>query len=280
MARFELKAKTVVITGASGGIGSATALAFAKRGAKLVLSARKFEPLEKLAEQLKAAGAEAFVVSADVTKADDMKMLVEKALSLTGNLDVMMLNAGAGILGEIHHLTLEQWHQQMALNFWGVLNGFYAALPQFLKQGSGQYIILNSVAGKIAMPLSSTYCASKFALTGFADSVRQELRKKNIDMIAIYPGFVATTFQANMQSPDYDLPPDLGHSIADPPEKIAEGIVKASEKRKGEVIFTWNGSFGARYLPLSFTIAENFRRGFLNTSRKVMKRKPKKGNSE
>jgi len=275
MARFELKGKTVVITGASGGIGTATALAFAKRGAKLVLSARKIEPLEKLAEKLKASGAEAFVVPADVTKAEDMKMLAEKAIALTHGLDVMMLNAGMGILGEVHHLSLEQWHKQMDLNFWGVLHGFYAALPQFLKQGSGQYIIVNSLAGKIAMPLNSTYCASKFALTGFADSVRQELRKKNIDMIAVYPGFVATTFQANMQSPDYDVPRDLGHAIADPPEKIAEGIARASEKRKGEIVFTWNGNFGARYLPLSFTIAENFRRGFLNTSKKVMKRKTK-----
>jgi short-subunit dehydrogenase len=275
MAKFELKGKTVVITGASGGIGSASASAFAKRGAKLVLSARKIEPLEKLAEKLKASGAEAFAVAADVTKPEDMKMLAEKSLALTSGLDVMMLNAGMGILGEVHHLGLEQWHKQMDLNFWGVLHGFYAALPQFLKQGSGQFIILNSLAGKIAMPLNSTYCASKFALSGFADSVRQELRKKNIDMIAVYPGFVATKFQANIESPDYDVPPDLGYAIADPPEKIAEAIARASEKRKGEIIFTWNGNFGARFLPLSFALAEHFRRGFLNTTKRMMKRKTK-----
>ena len=270
-----MKGKTVVITGASGGIGSATARAFARRGAKLVLSARNVEPLNNLAEKVKAVGGEAFVVPADVTKAEDMNELAEKAIALSGGLEVMMLNAGMGILGEVHHINLAQWRHQMEVNFWGVLHGFYAALPHFLKQGHGQFIIVSSLAGKIAMPLNATYCASKFALTGFADSVRSELKKKNIGMIAVYPGFVATPFHSRIVSPDYDVPPKLGHFMADTPEKVGEAIARASEKRKGEIVFTLSGKFGSRFLPLSYTIAELFRKGMLNTTKRMIKRKPK-----
>jgi len=273
MARFDLKGKTVVITGGSGGIGTAMTLEFGRRGAKLVLSARKLEALEKSAARVKATGAEAQVVVADVTRPEDMKMLVEKAVALTGGLDVMVLNAGIGIIGEVHHLTLEDFHKQMDVNFWGVLNGFYAALPHFLSRKSGQFIIINSIAGKIAMPLNTTYCASKFALQGFADSIRAELKNKNIDVISIYPGFVATDFQEHIASPDYDVPPKLGHVIADSPEKAARRIANASASRRGEVIFTWNGTFGARFLPLSFTIAELFRKGALSAIKKMIKRK-------
>jgi short-subunit dehydrogenase len=273
MAKMELSGKVVVITGASGGIGTALAKAFTAKGAKLVLSARGMEALNRTADAVKALGGEALAIRADVTKPEDMAGLVAKAIERFGRVDVMVLNAGLGIIGDIWNLSLEDWHHQMDVNFWGVLHGFYAALPEFLTQGAGQFVVINSLSGKIAMPLNATYCASKFALQGFADSVRAELKPKNIDMISIYPGFVRTPFQSHISSPDYNVPPNLGHAFADSPEKAANAIVRACEKRKGEVIFTLNGSFGARFLPVSYTIAEGFRKIMLYGTRKMIKRK-------
>jgi len=274
MAKFDLSGKTIVITGASGGIGASAAVAFAKKGANLVLSARKIDVLNKVADQVRAAGSEAYVVPADVTKMDEMQKLADKAIGLTGRLDVMLLGAGFAVLGRAEKIPLELLRQQMEVNFWGVIHGFYAAIPQFRKQGSGQFIILNSIMGRMANPWSSAYCASKFALWGWADSVRAELKKKNIDIISIYPGFVKTRFQARTISPDFIIPEDLADKMRGvSPEKIAETIVRASEKRKGEVICTVSGNLGARLLPASYYIGEFIRQGSMKIQRRMFKSK-------
>jgi len=274
MAKLDLKGKTVVITGASGGLGCLAAQAFAKRGAKLVLSARNKEVLEKVAADLRNCGAEAHVFPADVTRMQEVQALVDKAIELTGRLDVMLLGAGFAILGEAENIPLELFRREMDVNFWGVMHGFYAALPQFKKQGHGQFIIVNSLSGRISMLLFSAYCASKFALWGFADAARTELRRKNIDIICVYPGPLKNQFQANMVSPDYIVPEDMAWKLrGDDPAKVAEQIVKASEARKPEVIFTAWGNFCARFLPMSYHLSEGFRKISFRFSRIYIKPK-------
>ena len=271
MGKFELREKTVVITGASGGIGTEVAVAFARRGAKLVLSGRNRDALAKTADRVRDIGTEAHVVPADVTVWDEMRALVERAIEVTGGLHVMLLGAGYGVLGNIENVTLDAWRKQMDVNFWGVLNGFYAALPHLTKQSSGQYIIINSLAGRVAMALNAPYCASKFALWGFTDSVRPELAKKNIDIISVYPNFVKTAFQGNIESPDFNVPPDLAWKMrGQSPEKVAETIARASEKRKGEVVFTATGKIGVRLLPLSYHLAELTRKIMFPITRKII----------
>jgi len=261
MGKIDLKEKTVVITGASGGIGGTAAVVFARRGAKLVLSGRNRDALGKVADQVRATGAEAHVVPADVTNWADMQSLVARAIEVTGGLHVMMLGAGFGLLGNIESVSLEMWHKQIDVNFWGVLHGFYAALPHFLKQGSGNFIVMNSLSGRIAMPLSAPYCASKFALWGFADSIRAELAKKNIGLLSVYPNFVKTSFQANTQSPDFKIPPDLAWKMrGQTPEHVAELIVRYCERRKGELVLTGVGLFGVKFMVLSYHLSEWFRR--------------------
>jgi NAD(P)-dependent dehydrogenase (short-subunit alcohol dehydrogenase family) len=272
MAGFDLRNKTVVITGASGGIGGEAAVAYARRGAKLVLSGRNMEALEEAAGRVREAGAEAHIVPADVTKNDEVKALVDKAMELTGGLDVMFLGAGYGLLGEIGNVTLAMWQDQMDVNFWGVLYGFYAALPHFVEQGSGQFVIVNSLSGRMGMGLSGPYSASKFALWGFADSVRCELREKNIGLLVVYPYFVKTAFQGNIKSPDYKVRPDLAWKmLGQSPEKLARTIVKATEKRKGEVLCTALGKIGPRVVPFSFGISEYVRGLLLPATRRVMR---------
>ena len=271
MARFELKDRTVVITGASGGIGGAMAAAFARRGARLVLSGRDPEALAKAADRVKSLGAVAHLVPADVTCREEMEALVGKAIELTGGLEVMVLGAGYGLLGEIADVTLEMWHHQMDVNFWGVLHGFYAALPHFLKQGHGRFIIINSLSGRMAMGLSAPYSASKFALWGFADCVRTELREKNIGLLSVYPYFVTTSFQANIQSPDFKVPPDLARKMfGQSPEKLGEKIVRACERGRSEILCTALGVIGTRVVPISFYLSEGFRRLLLPLTRKVL----------
>jgi NAD(P)-dependent dehydrogenase (short-subunit alcohol dehydrogenase family) len=272
MARYELKGKTVVMTGASGGIGSEAAEAFARRGAVLVLSGRNREALARAAEKVKAAGSAAHAVPADVTRREEVEALVAKALELTGRLDVMMLGAGYGVLGAVENVTPELWRMQMEVNFFGALHGFYAALPHFLKQGHGRYIIMNSLSGRMAMGLSAPYSASKFALWGFTDCVRSELHEKNISLLAVYPYFVKTSFQANIQSPDLNVPGDLaGRMFGQSPQKLAEQIVRACEKGREEILSTALGKIGVRVVPLSYHLSEWFRRRLLPFTRKILR---------
>ncbi len=274
MARFDLNGKTVVITGASGGIGAETALAFARRGAKLALSGRNRELLRQTRERVQAAGAEAWVVPADVTKPEEVKDLVAKATELTGRLDVMVLGAGIGAVGEASRMPAEDFRKLMEVNFWGVLHGFYAALPHFIKQGFGQFIIINSLSGKIAMPMSSNYCASKFALRGFAEAAQIELKGKNIDLISVYPSFVDTPFQNRVMTQDYTVPKGLSKSwFGDRPEKIAGLIVNASAHRKPEVICTLYGNFGARFLPMSDILSWLFEQQAYTFARRILRPK-------
>ena len=271
MKRLELGGKTIVITGASGGIGGETAAAFARRKARLVLSGRNKTALEQVAERVRSMDAEAHIVPADVTSREQMEELVQKARELTGRLDVMMLGAGYGVLGAVENVSLEQWHRQMDVNFWGTLYGFYAALPHFLNQGSGQYIMMNSLSGRMAMGLSAPYSASKYALWGFADCARSELREKNIGLLSVYPYFVKTAFQANIQSPDYHVPPDLARKLwGQSPARLGEQIARACERRQGEIISTVLGKLGTRFVPLSFSLAEWIRGLLLPLTRKVL----------
>ncbi len=271
MGKLDLRDKTVVITGASGGIGSEAAVAFARRGAKVVLSGRNMQALEYAAERVRELGKEAHVAPADVRIYDDVKGVVQQALELTGGLHVMMLGAGYGVLGDIDKLTLEMWHQQMDVNFWGVLHGFYASLPHFIEQGFGRYIIINSLSGRLATPLNAPYCASKFALCGFTDSVRAELAGKNIGMLSVYPYFVKTPFQANIKGPGLDVPHDLAWKMrGQSPARLAERIVRACEKNKGEIISSAFGKVGTRIAPLSFNMAEWTRRLIMPMTRGML----------
>lgn len=274
MGRFELKGKTVVMTGASGGIGGEVAICCARRGAKLVLSGRNVEALNGLKDRVTNVGAEAVVFPADVTKPEDMNALVNKVIEATGRIDVMFLGAGYALMGEAINIGMDAWRKQMEVNFFGVLNGFYAALPHLIKQGSGQFIILSSLSGRVAMALSSPYCASKFALWGFVDSVRPELSRKGIDVLGVYPNFVKTPFQSNIESPDLNVPHDLAWKMrGQSPEHVAEKIVRASECRKGELVFTALGHIGIRLLPLSYNLAELSRKIAYPITKKMLKGK-------
>jgi NADP-dependent 3-hydroxy acid dehydrogenase YdfG len=192
--------KVVAITGASSGIGEATALRLAGSGAKLVLGARRQERLERLVNQINQAGGEAICAPTDVSKRKDMALFVELALERWGRLDVLVSNAGIGPISSLDELKVEDWEAMIDINFKGFLYGIAAALPVFRRQGFGHFVNVVSTAGLKIVPLQSVYAATKNAVRTVAEGLRQEAGDK-LRVTSISPGFVNTEFADSMTNP-------------------------------------------------------------------------------
>jgi NADP-dependent 3-hydroxy acid dehydrogenase YdfG len=185
-------AKVVVITGASSGLGAATAGLLAKQGAIVVLGARRDDRIKALAAQLTAAGGKALAVTTDVTNRQQVKRLVETAVNSFGRIDVMLNNAGVMPLAPLELAKTEEWDQMIDVNIKGVLNGIAAALPFMKEQKSGHFINVSSVYGHKVGPNAAVYCATKFAVRALSEGLRQEVKPYNIRTTIISPGAVAT----------------------------------------------------------------------------------------
>lgn len=185
--------KVVAITGASGGIGRATAIRLAAHGARVVLGARTAEALENVAEEIRSAGGEAVTVAVDVTRREDVAALVATAGTEFGGLDVLVNNAGIGPVAELDALKVEEWDRMVDVNLKGVLHGLAASLPVFRRQGRGQFIAVGSVAGMAPTPTMAVYGATKTAVRVLCDGLRVEAGP-SLRVTLICPGFVATDF--------------------------------------------------------------------------------------
>jgi short-subunit dehydrogenase len=186
-ARFDGAA--VLITGASAGIGAALAREFAHRGARVALAARRTERLEALAAELRAGGTQALVVAADVTRDGDMEKAAAVTRETFGRIDVVVANAGYGVVGFLESLTLDDYRRQFETNVFGVLRTIYATLDD-LKRSRGRLVIIGSVSGHLATPHGSPYSMSKFAVRALAEALRNEARAAGVAVTLISPGFV------------------------------------------------------------------------------------------
>lgn len=186
--------KVVVITGASSGIGEATAKLLASKGAKLVLGARREDKLVRLTDEIRDAGGQAIYAITDVTKPEDSENLVNLAKSEFGKFDVIFLNAGLMPSSNLSELKVDEWNQMVDVNLKGVLNGIAAALPSFIEQKSGQVIATSSVAGLKAYPAGAVYGATKWAVRDLMETLRMEsaLEGNNIRTATIYPAAINT----------------------------------------------------------------------------------------
>jgi len=205
----QLRGATVVITGATSGIGCETARAFAGAGATVVAAGRRRERLDALTAELGRGGGQALGVPTDVTDPGQVEALVAAAVQRFGTLDVLVNNAGVGMFAAFADVTLAEFRQLMDVNLWGVVHGCQAAVPQMQRQGQGTIINVASIAGKRGMPLSTAYCTSKFAVVGFSEALRTELAAGNIAVSTICPGMVESEFaqaaanKTGMQLPDF-----------------------------------------------------------------------------
>jgi len=206
----ELKGMVVAVTGASSGIGRATALRCARAGAAVSLAARRMDRIEELAEEITGEGATALALQTDVGEEAEARSFIERTHAELGRLDVLVNNAGVMLLGPIENAPTEEWRRMIEANVYGVLYCTHAALPLMHAQGSGHIVNVSSVAGRFARAGSGVYNLTKFGVGAFSESLRQEAVPLGIRVSVIEPGAVAT-----------ELP---GHNRAEVLEQMAKNF--------------------------------------------------------
>jgi short-subunit dehydrogenase len=191
----DVHGKVVIVTGASSGIGEATAREFGRAGAKVVLAARRADRLEALAQEIQAMGTEALPVPMDLSRLEHIQALIDRTLEEFGRIDVLVNNAGIGRLGWLEELDpVEDIEAQFDINVLGLVHTTRQVLPVMMEQRSGHIINMGSMAGRIATPSYTIYAASKHAVHGFSEALRREVKPWGIDVSILYPGGVKTEF--------------------------------------------------------------------------------------
>jgi len=215
--------KIVLITGASSGIGEATARALAKAGAAVVLGARRTDRLENVAAEITAAGGKAIYRSLDVTSRADVQAFADAALDAFGRIDVIVNNAGVMPLSPMASLKVDEWDRMVDVNIKGVLYGIAAVLPAMNNQGSGQIVNVSSIGGLAVSPTAAVYCATKYAVRAISDGLRQENDK--IRVTCVYPGVVESELANSITDSTAAEAMAAYRQIALKPEAIADAIV-------------------------------------------------------
>ena len=227
---MDIENKVVAITGASSGIGRATALLLAANGATVVLGARREDRLAAVAEEITAAGGHAAYRSTDVTRRQDLQALVDLACDRFGRLDVLVNNAGIGPISRFDALKVDDWDAMIDVNIKGVLYGIAAALPVFQRQHAGHIINVVSTAGLKILPTMGVYAGTKNAVRTITEALRQEAGP-HLRVTEVSPGYVATNFADSMTDAAVKeaIEKRLG-DIAISPDAIARGILFAIEQ--------------------------------------------------
>jgi NADP-dependent 3-hydroxy acid dehydrogenase YdfG len=225
----EINGKVVIITGASSGLGEATARRLAKSGAKLVLAARREERLVELRDAIVEQGGEAIYRVTDVTDRAQVESLAKAAKEAYGRIDVLVNNAGLMPLSPLDQLKVDEWEQMIDVNIKGVLYGIAAVLPTMREQHSGHIINLSSVAGHVVFPGAAVYCATKYAVKALSEGIRQEggaeIRSTNIS-----PGAVATELTTTISDPETAKGVEELYEMAINADAIARAIAFAIEQ--------------------------------------------------
>jgi short-subunit dehydrogenase len=228
-----MHSRVIAITGASAGIGRATALRLARDGASIVACARRADRLETLAAEIAAAGGQALTVVADVTREADMTRFVAAAVERFGRLDVMICNAGFGVYGTIETIAPAQMQHLFDVNYMGTYLAARAAMPVFRRQDRGHVIVISSIVGKRGVPYMGAYAATKFAQVGLAECLRAELNGSNLHVSVVFPISTDTEFFEVMTRESGAITRALGPR--QPAAKVADAIARAIEHPVPEV---------------------------------------------
>jgi NADP-dependent 3-hydroxy acid dehydrogenase YdfG len=196
-----LDGKRALVTGASSGIGEATAEALAAAGVSVALGARRRERIDKLAERIEKGGGVARAFEVDVSDEGAARGFVEGATAALGGLDILINNAGVMLLGPVEGADTEEWRRMVGVNVLGLLYCTHAALPIMRQAGGGHIVNVSSVAGRFANAGSAVYNVTKFGVTAFSEALRQEALEANIRVTVVEPGYVATELQSQNADP-------------------------------------------------------------------------------
>ncbi|MHC4983794.1 MAG: SDR family NAD(P)-dependent oxidoreductase [Planctomycetota bacterium] len=237
--------RVAIVTGASSGIGEATAVAFAREGYAVALAARRQEKLTQVAGRCEAAspaGGPFPVTPTDVSRPEQVEALVSRTVERFGRVDVLVNGAGFGVSARVHETTEEQMREIFEVNFFGVFYGCKAVAPVMMRQRSGHIFNISSVIGKRGCPLNGAYSATKFAVCGLTEAMRVEMMPYNVRLTTVCPGLTDTDFFSHVRG---------GTSLHRtsyarlrglmPAEKIARKIVKSVGRNKPELIFSAGG---------------------------------------
>jgi NADP-dependent 3-hydroxy acid dehydrogenase YdfG len=227
--------KVAIVTGASSGIGRAVALDLARQGARLVLAARRQAALEQVAADIQRLHGEAWVAPADVTHQADVERLIETTLHRCGRIDIVIANAGVYYRGDMATVPVEVFQQSLDVNFMGAVRPVLAALPHLLAQRSGHIVLVCSMDGKKGIRSDGPYVAAKYAMAGFGDVLRQDLRGTGVDVSIIFPGRVDTPMIDALAVPLISRPISA--------DVVARAVVDAIRYRRAEVIVPYHARF-------------------------------------
>ena len=197
-----LSDKVAIVTGASSGIGEATAIALANQGAKVAIAARRADRLEALNQRIRESGGEAIAFTADVADEAQVRQMVAQTQDKWGRVDILVNNAGVMLLGAIDGADTEDWRRMFNVNVLGLMYATHAVLPLMKTQGEGHIVNISSVAGRVANAGTGVYNASKWAVGAFSESLRKEVYQHNIRVTIIEPGLVATELAQHITNPE------------------------------------------------------------------------------
>lgn len=229
----------VVITGASSGIGEACAHRFARTGARLALLARREDRLNDVAARVREVGGEAHVIAVDLSTADATARAITHAEVALGEIDVLINNAGFGLYAPLETVPRDDLERLFAVNTFGPLTAIQASLPGMRRRGRGLIINVSSVVGKRALPMTGAYGASKYALQGFSDALRVELRGTGVEVSVICPGFTKTEFSDKVL--DYGVPRGRPRAGAMSADEVADAIFECARRPRAEIVLTGKG---------------------------------------
>ena len=250
MARRKIDGLRILVTGASQGIGRAIAVDAAKRGAKVIATARSADLLNELASEIRATNGIIETVTSDICNPADRQRMIQMALDRFGGLDVLINNAGIGATGHFMDSDPEILRTIFETNYFALCEITRSAIPH-LKQGTTPAIVnISSVVGRRALPARSLYASSKFAVAGFSEAIRAELAKDNIDVVVVNPGLTQTNFSQNMLEAKAKI--SLDHKRGMTSEQVADATLNALIKGKSEVTLTFDGKllvFLSRFFP-------------------------------
>ena len=252
---MHVEGRAVIITGASSGIGRATAREFSRRRAHVVLAARNRKKLDELAKELADFPGRRLVVPTDVTDRLAVEALMRRTVEEFDGVDVLVNNAGVGLFAPIAGGSLDNMHHLFNVNFWGAVHCIQASVPYMRRQRLGHIVNVSSVAGKVASPYLGAYSATKFALAAVSDSLRSELAGTGIHVSTVYPGLTETSFQENMLR-EVEVPGVPRYLPTASAEAVARRIVQAVRRSLRDAYVTLPDFAAVTAYPLAPAVAD------------------------